>query len=96
MMGHKIWFYGEIWLIIPKLSLLPLLIWSTDIRCLFYMLCQATDIILNWQELCLFILSFCTQNNQNWNFGCSECNRVIDFWKYLAVGEFKIEPVLCK
>ena len=29
MMGHKICFYGEIWLIIPKLSLLPLLIWST-------------------------------------------------------------------
>ena len=28
MMGHKICFYGEIWLIIPKLSLL-LLIWST-------------------------------------------------------------------
>ena len=28
MMGHKICFYGEIWLIIPKLSLLPLLIWS--------------------------------------------------------------------
>ena len=31
MMGHKICFYGEIWLIISKLSLLPLLIWSTDI-----------------------------------------------------------------
>ena len=30
MMGHKIWFFGETWLIIPKLSLLPLLIWSTD------------------------------------------------------------------
>ena len=30
MMGHNIYFYGEIWLIIPKLSLLPLLIWSTD------------------------------------------------------------------
>ena len=29
MMGHKICFYGEIWLIIPKLSLLLLLIWST-------------------------------------------------------------------
>ena len=29
MQGHKICFYGEIWLIIPKLSLLPLLIWST-------------------------------------------------------------------
>ena len=29
MMGHKICFYGEIWIIIPKLSLLPLLIWST-------------------------------------------------------------------
>ena len=27
MIGHKICFYGEIWLIIPKL--LPLLIWST-------------------------------------------------------------------
>ena len=30
MMGHKICFYGEIWLFIPKLSLLPLLICSTD------------------------------------------------------------------
>ena len=29
MMGHKICFYGEILLIIPKLSLLLLLIWST-------------------------------------------------------------------
>ena len=29
MMGHKICFYGEIWLVIPKLSLLSLLIWST-------------------------------------------------------------------
>ena len=29
-MGHKICFCGEIWLIIPKLSLLILLIWSTD------------------------------------------------------------------
>ena len=29
MMGHKICFYGEIWLIIPKLSLLPLLVWSS-------------------------------------------------------------------
>ena len=29
MMGHNICFYGEICLIIPKLSLLCLLIWST-------------------------------------------------------------------
>ena len=29
MIGHKISCYGEIWLIIPKLSLLHLLIWST-------------------------------------------------------------------
>ena len=28
MRGNKICFYGEIWLIIPKLSLLPPLIWS--------------------------------------------------------------------
>ena len=31
MMGHKICFYGEIRLIISKSSLLPLLIWSTEI-----------------------------------------------------------------
>ena len=30
MMGHKVCFYGELWLIIPKLSLLSPLIWSTD------------------------------------------------------------------
>ena len=29
MMGHKICFYGEEWLIISDLSLLPLLIWSS-------------------------------------------------------------------
>ena len=29
MMGHKICFNEEIWIIIPKLSLLLLLIWST-------------------------------------------------------------------
>ena len=29
MMSHKICFYGEKWLIIPKLSLLPFLIWNT-------------------------------------------------------------------
>ena len=29
MMGHKICLMGEIWLIILKLSLLPLLIWGT-------------------------------------------------------------------
>ena len=29
MMGHKIGFYGEILKIIPKLYLLPLLVWST-------------------------------------------------------------------
>ena len=28
-MGHKIYFYGKILIIIPKVSLLPLLIWST-------------------------------------------------------------------
>ena len=29
MMGHKICSRGEIWIIIHKLSLLPILIWST-------------------------------------------------------------------
>ena len=31
MMGHKICFYGEIWLIISQLSLLSLLVWTTVI-----------------------------------------------------------------
>ena len=31
MVGHKICFYGEIWLIIPKLFVVYLLIWSTVI-----------------------------------------------------------------
>ena len=31
MMGHKICFYGEMWLMISELSLLALLIWSTDL-----------------------------------------------------------------
>ena len=30
MMGHKICFNGEKWIIIPNLSLLLLLSWSTD------------------------------------------------------------------
>ena len=31
MMGHKICYYGEIWIIIPKLSSLPLHIWTTGL-----------------------------------------------------------------
>ena len=30
MVGHRICLNGEIWLIIRKLTLLPLLIWATD------------------------------------------------------------------
>ena len=33
MMGDKICFYDEKWIIIPKLSLLLLLIWSTGAYC---------------------------------------------------------------
>ena len=32
MMGHKICFYGYMWIIILKLSQLPFLLWSTDKR----------------------------------------------------------------
>ena len=36
MMGYKICFNREIWIIIPKLSLLPLLIWSTALlKCMW-------------------------------------------------------------
>ena len=31
MRGHNLRFYGEIWKIIPKISLLPLLIWSSEL-----------------------------------------------------------------
>ena len=34
MMGHKICFNTEMWLIIPKLALLPLLIWSAENYCI--------------------------------------------------------------
>ena len=34
MMGHKICFNTEIWLIIPKLALLPLLIWRAENYCI--------------------------------------------------------------
>ena len=40
MMGHKICFYEEIWIIIPKLSLLLLLIWTTE-----YYLCQELEMV---------------------------------------------------
>ena len=30
MRGHNICFYGEIWSVLPKLSMLPFLIWSTE------------------------------------------------------------------
>ena len=33
MMGHKIRFNEEMWIIIPKLSLLPILIWSAALIC---------------------------------------------------------------
>ena len=36
MMGHKICFNEEIWIVIPKLSLLLLLIWSTAYNYLKY------------------------------------------------------------
>ena len=54
MMGRKICFNGEIWTITPKLSLLPLLIWSTvdsvwyacrDIMC-YYMYLQLSHVSL--------------------------------------------------
>ena len=45
MMGHKICFYGEIWPIILKLSMLPLLIWSTD---LYTVQATSTDLKISW------------------------------------------------
>ena len=44
MMGHKICFYGVKWQIISKLSLLPLLILSTDFVGIFFF-----DVIF-WRE----------------------------------------------
>ena len=54
MMGHKIRFYEEIWLIIPKLSLLPLLIWSTDV----YGVCGITHLSPN-AYVFQHVLQFC-------------------------------------
>ena len=49
MMGHKIRFYGEIWLIILKLSLLPLLIWST-VQCLYTKYCAFSKFISDCRD----------------------------------------------
>ena len=46
MMGHNISFYGEIWLIIPKLSMLPFLFGPEVIKTCF-MLISADHEILN-------------------------------------------------
>ena len=49
MMGRKICFYGEMWLIIPKLFLLTLLIWSTDSTILIFgILSINCTVVLNW------------------------------------------------
>ena len=32
MVGHKICFYRQLWIIIPKLSLLPILMWSIELN----------------------------------------------------------------
>ena len=37
MVGHKIYFDEKIWLIIPKLSLLLLLIWSSALIYMIYL-----------------------------------------------------------
>ena len=47
MMGHKICFYGKIWLIIPKLSLLPLLIWSTAYTFQYYVAGHSSSFLHN-------------------------------------------------
>ena len=53
MMGHKICFCVEIWLIIPKLYLLPLLIWSTEMYLLVFQI-----IIKSRLEITAFFLLF--------------------------------------
>ena len=52
MMGHNIHFKGVIWKIIPKLSLLPLLIWDTG-ECLIIMV-EMFGIMfaINHKQLC--------------------------------------------
>ena len=42
MMGHQICLYGEIWLIIPKISLLPLLINLLQCKSICYILLQVS------------------------------------------------------
>ena len=51
-MGDKICFHGGMWLIIPKLSLLPLLIWSTAIRCYFSSSKMNTNILISHKKFC--------------------------------------------
>ena len=54
MMGHKICFYEEIWIIIPKLSHLPLLIWSSDLVVLHYFYKQGCNKVICFLA-CLYV-----------------------------------------
>ena len=71
-MGHKICFSEEIWLIIPKLFLLPLLIWSTVSTLLRYPF-FLTNLWQIWEDnfpntvqtgLWLFLVSFLPVGNK--------------------------------
>ena len=57
MMGHKIRFYGEIWILTTKLCLLPILIWSTEpIVCTKYKYLKVNEYTFR-SNCVIFILS---------------------------------------
>ena len=47
MMRHKYVFYGKVWINIPKLSLLPILIWRTAANCAA---CQCSSLRRKFME----------------------------------------------
>ena len=60
MMGHKICFCEEIWIIIPKLTLLLLLIWSTDNISFYAEIWQIVHVTFSYLSTgnCHFFLKF--------------------------------------
>ena len=93
MVGHKLCFYGEIWLIIPQLSLLPLLIWSTGLKKEFTTKeAMVFSCYYNlFQKNTLLTLLHSKKAKIVYNFGLSDCNRVV-----LAFLSAKgLRPLIC-
>ena len=87
MLGHKICLYGEIWLISPRLSLLPLLISSTALDSSFYV-----SLKMKFVLACSFISDSQTPSE---NISCIVITYLLLFKAICVFREAKIAQKQC-